>query len=275
MREEFLKNEISTLLLNDYELIDYISLIISKACNLDLNFVRNNLEFISPKINANSLTKFSDVDAIYKNDNIYINIEVNTTKSDITDKKNMRYICNIVLKQVPPGKKDKYKKLYQINLDDYDYFGKNKFIYQSSIMEESLYIKRNDLFTIIDINLEYLRRLSYTDIKKEETNSLEQLLYIFICSDKEKREELYSKNELMDKVNEKLESLTNEYGTIYYDKEEYHKELVYELGTKDGIKKEKMEIAKKMLKENMDIKLIIKVTGLTKEEIEILKNDQK
>ena len=271
MREEFLKNEISTLLLNDYELIDYISLIISKACKLDLTFVRNNLEFISPKINANSLTKFSDVNAIYKNDNIYINIEVNTTKSDITDKKNMRYICNIVLKQVPPGKKDKYKKLYQINLDDYDYFGKNKFIYQSSIMEESLHLKRNDLFTIIDINLEYLRRLSYTDIKKEETNSLEQLLYIFICSDKEKREELYSKNELMDKVNEKLESLTNEYGTIYYDKEEYHKELVYELGTKDKTN----EIAKKMLKENMDIKLIIKITGLTKEEIEILKNDQK
>ena len=46
MREEFLKNEISTLLLNDYELIDYISLIISKACKLDLTFVRNNLEFM-------------------------------------------------------------------------------------------------------------------------------------------------------------------------------------------------------------------------------------
>ena len=124
---------------------------------------------------------------------------------------------------------------------------------------------------MFNINLEYLRRLSYTDIKKEETNSLEQLLYIFICGDKETREKLYSKNELMDKVNEKLESLTNEYGTIYYDKEEYHKELVYELGTKDKTN----EIAKKMLKENMDIKLIIKITGLTKEEIEILKNDQK
>ena len=128
---------------------------------------------------------------------------------------------------------------------------------------------------MFNINLEYLRRLSYTDIKKEETNSLEQLLYIFICGDKETREKLYSKNELMDKVNEKLESLTNEYGTIYYDKEEYHKELVYELGTKDGIRSEKMEIAKKLLEKKTDINFISEVTGLTKEEIEILKNDQK
>ena len=41
-------------------------------------------------------------------------------------------------------------------------------------------------------------------------------------------------------------------------------------GQKDGKKNEKIEIAKKMKKDNVDIETIIKCTGLTKEEIEKL-----
>ena len=40
---------------------------------------------------------------------------------------------------------------------------------------------------------------------------------------------------------------------------------------KNGKKEEKMEIAKKLLKNNIDIEIIIKSTGLTKEDIEKLK----
>ena len=39
----------------------------------------------------------------------------------------------------------------------------------------------------------------------------------------------------------------------------------------EGAKKEKIEIAKKMKEQNMDIKNIIKFTGLTKNEIESIK----
>ena len=41
-------------------------------------------------------------------------------------------------------------------------------------------------------------------------------------------------------------------------------------GRKEGKAEEKLEIAKKMLAEKMDIDVIIKITGLTKEEIEKL-----
>ena len=41
-------------------------------------------------------------------------------------------------------------------------------------------------------------------------------------------------------------------------------------GQKDGKKNEKIEIAKKMKKDNVDIETIIKYTNLTKEEIEKL-----
>lgn len=43
---------------------------------------------------------------------------------------------------------------------------------------------------------------------------------------------------------------------------------IYAKGIDDGAEKEKLQIAKNMLKENISIDIIIKVTGLTKEEIE-------
>ena len=46
---------------------------------------------------------------------------------------------------------------------------------------------------------------------------------------------------------------------------------IYAKGIDDGAEKEKLQIAKNMLKENISIDVIIKITGLTKEEIENLK----
>ena len=43
-----------------------------------------------------------------------------------------------------------------------------------------------------------------------------------------------------------------------------------EEGKTKGAREKQIEIAKSMLKENMDIEIIIKITGLTKEEIEKL-----
>ena len=42
----------------------------------------------------------------------------------------------------------------------------------------------------------------------------------------------------------------------------------YRNGEKAGLEKGKIEIAKRMLKDGLDIEIIIKYTGLTKEEIE-------
>ena len=41
-------------------------------------------------------------------------------------------------------------------------------------------------------------------------------------------------------------------------------------GIEEGIKKEKIQIAKRMLAENIEIETIVRVTGLTKEEIKNL-----
>ena len=48
------------------------------------------------------------------------------------------------------------------------------------------------------------------------------------------------------------------------------REGAYDDGKEEGIKENKIEIAKKMLEEKMDFKIISKLTGLTKEEIKNL-----
>lgn len=46
---------------------------------------------------------------------------------------------------------------------------------------------------------------------------------------------------------------------------------VYELGEASGVEQNKVEIALNMLKKNMDTKLICEVTGLTHDELNIIK----
>ena len=48
---------------------------------------------------------------------------------------------------------------------------------------------------------------------------------------------------------------------------------VYELGETSGVEQNKVEIALNMLKENMDTKLICEVTGLTHDELNIIKKE--
>ncbi len=192
-------------------------------------------------------------------------------ESNLGKSKNMRYVYQLILRQVKRGEKDIYKKVWQINLNAFDYFKKGMFIYRSYIMEESLHIKRSDEIEIIDINLEKLGKLSYNDIKEEANNSLEKLLYVFTCEDKEKRKELYRNNEIMEKVNDKLEDLTEDFDSIlFYDREEFRKKESEELGETRKAK----EIAKKLLAKGMPESDIKEVTGLTKKDIDDLKTKE-
>lgn len=65
---------------------------------------------------------------------------------------------------------------------------------------------------------------------------------------------------------------------IYYDKEKHDRDLknselseALEKGIKQGIEQEKIEIAKSMLKENINIDIISKITGLTLEQLNLLR----
>ncbi len=157
-KPKFLRDEVANIILTDESLIDYIVCIVSASTNIKKEDILD-IKLFSPRINTNSNTKASNVDAIYENDKNIINIEVNMNESNLGTSKNMRYVYQLVLKQVKKGDKDKYKKVLQINLNAFDYFKKDEFIYHSCIMEEKFHIKRSEEIEIVDINLEKNRRI--------------------------------------------------------------------------------------------------------------------
>lgn len=268
----FLKDKVANLIFSDEDCRDYLITIVSKALDIDKNIIKNNLELVSARINSNVNTKYNYADNIFQNNTSYISLEVNFNKSESTEIKNIRYICHMILKQSKPGESYKLKPIYQININNYDVFGANKFIYESNLMEKTLHQKRSNFMSIIDINVDILRRLDYNKLIKEEENSLKRLLYIFVCKDHEKLDKLYSNNKIMDSVRNKLDFITKNFDELlYYNHDDYMEQVSQELSLKQGIKQGILETAKRMLKENISIDIIMKVTDLTKDEIESLK----
>ncbi len=161
---KYLRDEVANIILTDEDCLEYVEAIIGSVLNIPQN--NFELKLITPRINTNTEDlKYSYADAIYESDQFIVNLEVNTSNSTTSQNKNIRYLCHLILKQVGKNAEDKFKKVNQININTYDIFKKNKFIYESKFMETSLHLLRDDDFTIFDINLDILSKISYNKIK--------------------------------------------------------------------------------------------------------------
>ena len=104
-----------------------------------------------------------------------------------------------------------------------------------------------------------------------------------------KLNKIAGENDIMKKVVNDLIDLSNDSDVISaYEKEKIEqyafevalkekeakgKKIGIEFGKKEGKKERNIEIAKSMLKKGMELNLISELTGLTVEEIELLKNN--
>lgn len=78
----------------------------------------------------------------------------------------------------------------------------------------------------------------------------------------------------MDKIIDKAKKLTLSFNAaLPYNREELLKQSYYELGEAQGIEQNIMQTAIKMLKENIDVNTITKITGLSKKQINDLKRE--
>ena len=110
----------------------------------------------------------------------------------------------------------------------------------------------------------------------------EKLLLLLGMNQLESIEEISKGDYVMEEVKKKLVDLTEDANFIgLYDKEEadrrelydrtrYAEKLGHESGLKEGQKSEQLKIAKKMKDEHMDLDTIVRITGLSMEEIEKL-----
>lgn len=137
------------------------------------------------------------------------------------------------------------------------------------------YIESNDPI-IYHVNLSKIKDMYYN---KDKLNTFERELALMILDNKKELKKVSEGDDVMDKVNEKICKLSDdEILQGIYVKEEMDSwmkklDLKYakEEGIKEGKKEANMETARKLLKENVSIDVIIKTTGITEKQIEILR----
>ena len=277
----------------------YSASVIASVLNVSEEEIYNNLEYVDPKIGANTNIVNSETDITYETDKTLINIEFNVTGGTRTYVKNESYICQLYLRQLPSNYEyRKLKPIIQINIDAYDYFKKNKFLYHSVLMEKSLHLVDNINIQIYHINLPFLREMDYNELRSDASR-LKELLYILVCSDEKSLNKMYEGDRLMEEVrNEIKRDMKALDAWLYYDREylqrmdledardearkigreaglkEGHEAGLkegHEAGLKEGHTAERLEIAKNMLAEHISVEVISKITGLSPEELEKLK----
>ena len=181
------------------------------------------------------------------------------------------------------------KRAITINIMNFDMFKEGPYHEKVELRRRYKNILLTDKLEIHFIQLTKFMK----EARKEEDKELWNWL-TFICNKNEEEvREIMEENEEIKKANEQLEYLTGDdavrrmaflrekaerdYVTnMSGAREEGKKEGIkkgIEEGIKEGEKNKTIEIAKEMLKEEMEIEKIIKITGLTREEIDKIKKE--
>ena len=206
---------------------EYLVRIISAVTGIDKKILRNNIKLVTSEVGSNNNIVDSTVDAIFSDNNEYVNIEINYRFGKTTLVKNNVYLYHMILRQIDSSKSyDKVVPAIQININGKDTFGEGKFIYKSQMMEVSSKVVRDELLTIYDINLDFIRNVDYNKIKKGNILSLEKILYIFICDNKRVLDDIYKGDVIMDKVRDNFDTYRNDVDDVlYYNPDELNRML--------------------------------------------------
>ncbi len=276
----FINDRAAKLLITDKKLREYVCLIISKLLKLNYNYVKNNLELVHNSVNENQNIKGRDTDALFKNDYSVINFEFNNEYQSEYIVKNNMYVFHLCLRQLKPGEKEnKIKPVYQINVNNYDIYKKGEFIYKTQLCETTYHCVRDNNLVIYDINMDFLKKLSYNEIDGMPSDSLEKLFLVFYNREDINYEQFYNGNPLMERVVKRLEEMWKDFDDmLYYDAEELRKQVDDRLRKERDAEIEKEVtnkvtevIALKMIKDGLSKQQVINYCQITEEEYETLK----
>ena len=250
------------------ELVDFII----NLCKLNMECNNYNL------INNEITTFYKDdklmvTDLVYKlNDNTFLNIELNTSKSKYLMYKNLLYIYKIILSNQYIGEKYKEITVIQVNFDLYSFKDMDKLKNVIKVMNKENLKEYLNTFTIFHFELDKAWNNEY-NVSEEGIRFLRMLS----SESKILNKYLAGNNLFLKKVADFMEEYSNNINNLlYYDKKElddYIRESELNDSYNSGKFEEKNEIATKMLIKNKPIEEISDITGLTREEILKLKNN--
>ena len=210
-------------------------------------------------------------------DKTKINIEINSNTETYVTNRNLFYLFKVMGRDLTS--EDKYtdfNKYIQINLNVN--INKKESVMKYYLINIETKEKLTELLEIINIDMEKLNDICYN--KGVEGQTLFTKLMGLIGAKDREHFEIFKKEkgivkEIMDKANDYVtdKDLVKvlDYEKMRDNREVAARELGFNNGVSFGVNEEKKVIAKNMIKENIDIETISKVTNLTKEEIIKLK----
>ena len=224
--------------------------------------------------------KRKSVDVYLESLNKKIEIEVNTSLESYIHPRNMSYISNIYSSHTLRNDSyDEKTDIIQINLN---YNQKNKRIYNEYMMRDlygDVYVKN---LKIIELNMEKYKEMWYHGSEKEK----EENKFLIMLDLNEEELKKIKGDKVVSKYMKEINKLNNDsefveymsaeedarkiYNSRMYDAREKGFKQGYDEGIEQGIEKNKIEIAKNLLDNNVDINIISLSTGLSQEEIKNL-----
>lgn len=214
------------------------------------------------------------LDLIVETDKGIINIEVNNDYHQGLKNRNFLYFCKLIGSSV--NKNDSYINIInhiQLNLTwnlkkyiKNDISNIEKLTYE--VMEKTLDFSLSDYFKIYMYNMDYYKNKCYNEGEK-------RFIKLLVAESIEEMERISKGDKLMEEITNKVKrlNLDEEFYkqmALPNDEEKLFRSALIE-AEETASKNKEMEIAKKMLLKNSDIKFISEVTGLSEEEIKNLK----
>jgi predicted transposase/invertase (TIGR01784 family) len=261
---------------------DFLAKIISIVTKLDYDYVLNNIVISdTDTLESNIGNHYNTGDLVVNIENTKINIEASRNNIEINKRKNeitaFKYASN------------SYKKgdlydighvFYQICIENYNIFNNNLLVTEVNLVDVSSgnYEIETEEFKKFHICLNNIDKECYNKLTEEE-----RYIMLLATDDIAKLNKIAGENDIMKKVVNDLIDLSNDSDVISaYEKEKIEKYAFdvalkekeakgKKIGIEFGKKEEKIEIAKNLLNENIDINIISKTTGLSLEEINNLK----
>ena len=220
--------------------------VINELTDIDLS----NYNLIDNELNTGNMIKDYRLDLLFEHDDKVVLIEMNKKIDSYTINKNYSYLYRVAGNMYKEGdnyKKKKYATLINFNNAMFPIKGE-KGTLTYNLMNERYKLKLEGIKSI-EIYLENYKGICY-----DKENELEMFLSLFTAENYEEQR--------------KLESAARETG--YEEGVAFGVKQGHEIGVQEGYSLSKNEIAKSLRKENVDIEIISKTTGLLVEEINSL-----
>lgn len=254
--------------------------------------IDDSIHLLDNNVNDNINIKNRESDLLYESDNYLINIEGNSQTSVSVNLKNLSYLCALLLRQVKPGDADKVKKVLQININNKSPFKTKNFINITELIDSITNEVRNELFFIVDFNLENSYNMTYNEIDSLPDDDPKKIFYVFTSENNDKYYELYKNSKLGQLMLRRMENMIENFDAIfYYDRDKFNEQVAKEVGFEEGKtagieigKSEGIEIGKnvgmaigkketilKMLNSGMPELDIMKYLGITESDLEEIK----